>query len=40
MFIIKEGQVQVVSDDGTKVFATLSKGSVFGGLSILNIPGC
>ncbi|VDD91877.1 unnamed protein product [Enterobius vermicularis] len=39
MFIIKEGQVQVVSDDGTKVFATLSKGSVFGGLSILNIPG-
>jgi len=39
MFIIKRGSLNVVSDDGTKVFVTLKAGSFFGELSILNIPG-
>lgn len=33
------GMLQVVADDGSKVFATLSEGAVFGELSILNIAG-
>jgi len=33
------GMLQVVADDGLKVFATLSEGAVFGELSILNIAG-
>ncbi|KFD58364.1 hypothetical protein M514_00590 [Trichuris suis] len=39
MYIVKEGKLDVVSDDGSKVFATLSEGAVFGELSILNIAG-
>jgi len=39
MFIIKRGSLNVVSDDGSKVFVTLKAGSFFGELSILNIPG-
>lgn len=39
MYIVKKGRLQVVSDDGQKVFATLQEGAVFGELSILNIPG-
>lgn len=39
MFIIKKGSLNVVSDDGTKVFVTLKAGAFFGELSILNIPG-
>ncbi|KAI1724650.1 cyclic nucleotide-binding domain-containing protein [Ditylenchus destructor] len=37
MYIVKRGMLQVVADDGCKVFATLSEGAVFGELSILNI---
>uniref|UniRef100_A0A914GYN5 Cyclic nucleotide-binding domain-containing protein n=1 Tax=Globodera rostochiensis TaxID=31243 RepID=A0A914GYN5_GLORO len=39
MYIVKRGMLQVVTDDGAKVFATLSEGAVFGELSILNIAG-
>ncbi|CAD5221594.1 unnamed protein product [Bursaphelenchus xylophilus] len=39
MYIVKRGMLQVVADDGSKVFATLSEGAVFGELSILNIQG-
>lgn len=39
MYVVRRGKLNVVSDDGTKVFATLSAGTVFGELSILNIPG-
>ncbi|CAK5088564.1 unnamed protein product [Meloidogyne enterolobii] len=30
MYIVKRGMLQVVSDDGSKIFATLSEGAVFG----------
>lgn len=39
MFIIKRGFLDVVSDDGSKVFVTLKPGAFFGEISILNIPG-
>jgi len=39
LYIIKRGKLQVVSDDGAKVFATLGEGVVFGEISILNISG-
>uniref|UniRef100_A0A158QKX0 Cyclic nucleotide-binding domain-containing protein n=1 Tax=Haemonchus placei TaxID=6290 RepID=A0A158QKX0_HAEPC len=45
MYIVKAGSVEVVNDDGTKanspfqVFVQLGAGTVFGELSILNIPG-
>ncbi|XP_071088023.1 cyclic nucleotide-gated channel alpha-3-like [Haliotis cracherodii] len=39
MYIIKRGKLEVVSEDGKKVFVTLSDGAVFGEVSILNISG-
>ena len=39
MYIIKRGFLDVVSDDGSKVFVTLKPGAFFGEISILNIPG-
>ncbi|KAK3099583.1 hypothetical protein FSP39_006505 [Pinctada imbricata] len=39
MYIIKRGKLQVVSEDGKKIFVTLGAGAVFGEISILNIPG-
>lgn len=39
LYIIKKGELQVVSEDESKVFATLREGVVFGEISILNIAG-
>lgn len=39
MYIVKRGRLQVVDDTGDVVFATLSAGSVFGEVSVLDIAG-
>ncbi|KAL0176848.1 hypothetical protein M9458_029178 [Cirrhinus mrigala] len=39
MYIIKEGRLDVVADDGVTQFAHLTAGSCFGEISILNIKG-
>eukprot|EP00118_Oscarella_pearsei_P027633 m.311233 g.311233 ORF g.311233 m.311233 type:complete len:663 (+) comp62956_c0_seq1:83-2071(+) len=39
MYIVKHGRLQVVADDETTVLATLSDGSFFGEISILNLGG-
>ncbi|KAI9531649.1 cGMP-gated cation channel alpha-1 [Dissostichus eleginoides] len=39
MYIIKEGKLAVVADDGVKQFVVLGSGSYFGEISILNIKG-
>ncbi|XP_053057639.1 cyclic nucleotide-gated olfactory channel [Acinonyx jubatus] len=39
MYIIKEGKLAVVADDGVTQYALLSAGSCFGEISILNIRG-
>ncbi|CAH2226163.1 cyclic nucleotide-gated cation channel alpha-4 [Pelobates cultripes] len=39
MYIIKEGKLAVVADDGVTQFAVLGEGNYFGEISILNIKG-
>lgn len=39
MYIVKRGELNVLSEDSTQVYGKLSDGSVFGELSILNISG-
>lgn len=39
MYIIKEGKLAVVADDGVTQFVVLGEGSYFGEISILNIKG-
>ncbi|XP_013389517.1 cyclic nucleotide-gated cation channel alpha-3-like [Lingula anatina] len=39
MYIVKKGKLHVVGDDSQTIYATLSDGSVFGEVSILNIAG-
>ncbi|XP_043560209.1 cyclic nucleotide-gated olfactory channel-like [Chiloscyllium plagiosum] len=39
MYIIKEGKLAVVADDGVTQYVTLTAGSCFGEISILNIQG-
>ena len=39
MYFIKNGKLQVVSPDGSQVFATLGAGAAFGEISILDIAG-
>ncbi|CAH1985785.1 unnamed protein product [Acanthoscelides obtectus] len=39
MYIVKRGKLQVVSDDGYTILATLGAGSVFGEVSVLDIAG-
>lgn len=39
MYIVKQGKLNVVSEDGLTVYATLTDGAVFGELSVLNIQG-
>ena len=39
MYIIKEGKLAVVADDGVTQYAVLSDGNFFGEISILNIKG-
>uniref|UniRef100_A0A3Q3J5N1 Cyclic nucleotide-binding domain-containing protein n=1 Tax=Monopterus albus TaxID=43700 RepID=A0A3Q3J5N1_MONAL len=39
MYIIREGKLAVVADDGVTEFAVLSAGTFFGEISILNIKG-
>lgn len=39
MYIVKRGKLQVISEDGKKVYVTLTEGAVFGEISVLHIVG-
>ena len=39
MYIVRKGRLHVVADNGETIYAALTEGSVFGEVSILNIPG-
>ena len=39
MYIVRQGKLSVVAEDGRQIYATLAEGSVFGEISILNIKG-
>ncbi|XP_074660482.1 cyclic nucleotide-gated channel alpha-3-like [Tubulanus polymorphus] len=39
MYIVKRGKLSVISDDEQTIYANLTEGSVFGEISILDIPG-
>ncbi len=39
MYIIKQGKLDVVADDGKQIFVTLGDGAVFGEVNVLQYVG-
>ena len=39
MYIIKQGKLDVVADDGKQIFVTLGDGAVFGEVNVLQFVG-